>query len=74
MSRDPVSILDEALKLPAKARAALAASLISSLDETVDPDAEAAWSAVIERRIRELETGAVRPLSWAEARRIITSD
>jgi hypothetical protein len=74
MNRDPASILEEALKLPTEARAAIAASLIFSLEEPVDPDAEAAWAVEIERRIHELDSGVVRPMSWPEARRVIAGD
>jgi len=42
--------------------------LIASLDDVIDEDAEAAWQAVIERRISEIESGAVKMVSWVEAR------
>ena len=71
MSIDAASILEQALKLPAEARAAIAASLISSLDEPIDADAEAHWALEIERRLRELDSQTVRPMSWPEARRSI---
>jgi hypothetical protein len=47
MKADTLKLLEKALKLPAEARAALAGSLIESLDETVDEDAEAAWAEEI---------------------------
>lgn len=47
------------LKLSPEARAALAASLLESLDEGVDEDVEAVWAAEIARRIQELDSGAV---------------
>jgi len=43
--------------------------LIVSLDETVDEDAEAAWQATIERRIAEIDSGAVKMVPWSEARK-----
>jgi len=61
----------EALKLSPEARAALAASLLESLDEEVDEGVEAAWAAEIAKRIQELGSGAVTPVPWAEARRMI---
>ena len=64
-------IADEALKLPAEARAALAGTLLDSLDEEVDEDAEAAWSAEIAKRIRELADGSVKTVPWSEVRRSI---
>ena len=52
----------EALNLPAAQRAALARTLIQSLDEDADPDAaavEAAWDEEIARRIADVESGRV---------------
>ena len=55
MSMDATELLNEALGLPAEARAALAARLIESLDETIDPDAEKLWAEEITRRLKELD-------------------
>ncbi|MDP6085593.1 MAG: addiction module protein [Nitrospinota bacterium] len=71
MNGDPTRLLEEALKLPQDARAALAASLLDSLDQEVDEDAESAWQAEIDRRLRELDSGRVKPVPWSEARRRI---
>jgi putative addiction module component (TIGR02574 family) len=71
MTPDPVKLLEEALKLSPEARAALAASLLESLDDGTDEDAEAAWAAEIAKRIHELDSGAVMPVPWPEARRMI---
>ena len=68
MKQEPNDLLKEALKLPPEARAALAASLLDSLDQEVDEDAEAAWHAEIDRRLRELDSGTVKPIPWSEAR------
>jgi putative addiction module component (TIGR02574 family) len=73
MKQDPNNLLKEALKLPPEARAALAGSLIDSLDQEVDEGAEAAWHVEIDRRLRELDSSKVKTVPWAEARRIITS-
>ena len=73
MKQDPNNLLKEALKLPPEARAALAGSLLDSLDQDVDEDAEAAWHAEIDRRLRELDSGKVKTVPWAEARRRIAS-
>jgi Putative addiction module component len=35
----------------------------------VDEDAEAAWVTEINRRVVKLETGAARPIPWANVRR-----
>src|SRR5262249_38089432 len=71
MDRDFERLLAEALKLPPEARAALAGSLIDSLDTDVDPGAEAAWAAEIARPIPELAEGRAKGSPWEEARRII---
>jgi putative addiction module component (TIGR02574 family) len=72
MKRNPAELLREAMELPPEARAALAGSLIDSLDDRVDEDAEAAWDAEIARRIREIDEGKVKLVPWAEARRRLT--
>jgi hypothetical protein len=70
MRQLPDDMLRAALALPNEARAALPGQLIASLDE-VDEDAEVAWSDEIERRIVQLESGAVQAIRWLEARRKI---
>lgn len=56
-------------------RARLAEELLDSLQEASDADAEAAWEREIERRVTEIESGAVRLVPaddlHAEARRLI---
>jgi len=74
MSRDPAEILKEVLALPAEARAAIADSLLGSLDKEVDAGAFEAWEREIRRRIAELDGGAVSGISWTDARsRLIAS-
>lgn len=73
MERDATDILRTALELPPEARAALAGSLLDSLDQTIDEDAEAAWEAEIAERLKQLDEGRVRLIPWAEARRRIAS-
>jgi putative addiction module component (TIGR02574 family) len=68
---DPKRVFADALQLPEQARAALAAELIATLDDASDPDAEALWSAEIRKRLDEVDSGAVRPIPWSEARRRI---
>ena len=73
MKRDTTKILEEALKLPIEARAALAGSLLESLDEVVDENVEATWADEIARRIDDLNTGKAKMVPWSEARRRILS-
>jgi putative addiction module component (TIGR02574 family) len=74
MNPDFDRLLTDALRLPPAARGALATRLIDSLDTEADPDAEAAWDAEITRREQEIESGSVKLLSWAEARREISRE
>ena len=71
MTPDPAKLLQEALRLSPEARAALAVSLLESLEEDVDESAEAAWAHEIAKRLHELDSGAVTPVPWSEARRMI---
>jgi putative addiction module component (TIGR02574 family) len=69
MKGDAAEVLKAALALPADKRAALAASLLDSLDIDVDEDAEASWAIEVNRRVAELDSGAVNTMPWAEVRR-----
>ena len=71
MSDEAKKLLEEALKLPVRQRARLVSSLIDSLEEGDEADVEQAWIEEVHKRARELETGQVRGLTWAEARRAI---
>ena len=73
MKREAAEILKDALALPAEARAALAGSLLESLDRDVDEDAEAAWATQVNRRLAELYSGTVKTIPWAEVRRRLTA-
>ncbi len=64
MDTQPKQILDIALTLPESERAGLAASLIRSLDDSPDPDADAKWSIEIERRIRSIDEGSAELEAW----------
>lgn len=73
MTEEVSELLKKALALPPEARAALAGSLLESLEDSVDASAEEAWSQEIARRIGELDSGKVKPIPWAEARRQIAA-
>jgi putative addiction module component (TIGR02574 family) len=73
MSAEISELLKKTLALPVTARAALAGSLLESLDETVDEGAEAAWQEEIARRIQELDSGKVKPVAWTKARRQVSA-
>jgi len=61
-------LLKEALKLPPEARAALAGTLLDSLDDVVDQEAESAWEAEINLRLKEIDGGKIKLIPWPEAR------
>lgn len=73
MTEEVSELLKKVLLLPPEARAALAGSLLESLEETVDASAEQAWSEEIARRIQELDSGGVKAIPWSEARRQIST-
>ncbi len=66
MLQTQLEILEaEALKLTPGERAALAQRLLASLDQ--DAEIEEAWAVEVERRIAEVESGAVQVIPIAEA-------
>jgi len=73
MGDEAIEILKKALHLPAAERAELAGSLIESLDESHDESVQAAWDAEIVRRMEDFDTGKVKPVSFAVARRRLSS-
>ncbi len=73
MSEDAIEILKKALTLPVAERAELAGSLIESLDEAEDGAVETAWEIEIMRRVEDLDSGKVKPVSLEEARRRLSS-
>jgi putative addiction module component (TIGR02574 family) len=70
----PVRLLEEALHLSDDDRAALAASLIESLDPDFDEDATAAWGDEVRGRLDELDRGESTGIPWPEARRRVMDD
>ena len=58
-----------AMTLDEHQRAELAARLIESLEGHAEAGADLALRTEIERRMKELDTGAVQTVSWSEARR-----
>jgi putative addiction module component (TIGR02574 family) len=70
MSPEVSELLKKALALPPEARAALAESLLESLDdEPADEGVEAAWAEEIQRRIEEIDSGKVQLILYEEVRR-----
>jgi putative addiction module component (TIGR02574 family) len=57
------------MHLSEQERADLAATLIQSLENRYDDHATQAWDAEIQRRVAELDAGAVKPVPWMDVRR-----
>ena len=55
----PKTLQNEAMRLPTKARAALATALLSSLDTEEPADIESAWVVEADRRYKAHKTGRV---------------
>jgi len=72
MTKETEELLRNIMKLPPEARAAIAGSLVESLDEHVDEAAERAWASEIVARVAALDEGAVESVPWFEARRRIS--
>lgn len=73
MNRETTELLKKALSLPVGERADLAGSLIESLDNAEDDSVAAAWDEEIARRMAEIDSGKVKPVSLEEARRRLAS-
>jgi putative addiction module component (TIGR02574 family) len=66
LSRD--DILAKALALRDQDRAELAGALIKSLESEPAPGVTEAWREEIERRLHDIDTGAVKTESWESVR------
>ena len=68
MARSARELFDEAMRLGPRERASLTRLLIESLDAETDEGVEDAWRVEIERRMAEIDSGAVETLPWEEVR------
>ena len=64
MTTHVTELFEMASALSEKERATLAGLLIESLESEPDPDVEEAWRVEIERRVAELDSGAVETVPW----------
>lgn len=70
MTEEASAILRKALALPAVARAAIADSLLESLEPSPpDEGIEQAWAEEIKRRVEEVDSGRVQLIPYEEVRR-----
>jgi putative addiction module component (TIGR02574 family) len=56
----------EVLELPPRARVRLAERILESIDDYADPELEAAWDDEIERRVKEIQSGAEKGIPAGE--------
>jgi putative addiction module component (TIGR02574 family) len=73
MSREVAELLKKALELPVTDRAELAGSILESLDQAEDKSVEDAWDAEILRRMEDLDSGRIKPISHDEVLRRLAS-
>jgi putative addiction module component (TIGR02574 family) len=73
MSGEVTELLKKALELPVTDRAELAGSIIESLDQAEDQSVSDAWDAEILRRMEDLDSGRVKPISHHEVLRRLAS-
>lgn len=58
-------LIDEAVSLPVEKRALLVDSLLRSLNQP-EPEIDKKWMAVAKRRLTEMRSGSVEPVSGQE--------
>ena len=68
MARSARELFDEAMRLDPQERATLMRLLIETLDVESEEGVEDAWRVEIERRMAELDSGAVEAVPWEELR------
>jgi putative addiction module component (TIGR02574 family) len=68
MARSARELFDEAMGLDPGERATLTRLLIEALDGETEEGVEDAWRVEIERRMAELDSGAVQTIPWEEVR------
>ena len=68
MARSAHDLFEEAMRLDPEERATLMRLLIGSLDAESEEGVDDAWMAEVERRMAELDSGAVQSLPWGQLR------
>lgn len=68
MAKSARELFEEAMRLDPEERATLMRLLIENLDAESEEGVEDAWRVEIERRMAELDAGAVQTISWEELR------
>ncbi|MGH7310396.1 MAG: addiction module protein [Candidatus Rokuibacteriota bacterium] len=68
MARSARELFEEAMRLDPQERATLMRLLIETLDVESEEGVDDAWRVEIERRMAELDSGAVEAEPWEELR------
>jgi putative addiction module component (TIGR02574 family) len=68
MAKSARELFEEAMRLDPKERAALMRLLIEALDGETEEGVDDAWRVEVERRMAELDSGAVAAIPWQEVR------
>jgi putative addiction module component (TIGR02574 family) len=74
MARDLKELIREAVELSESDRATLAGVMLESLEPQPTPEVKAAWSREIERRLHEIDDGAVELVDWQDIRAELFAD
>lgn len=64
MGKSVKQVINSIRELSVGERAAIAQSLITSLDKKPDVDVESAWMSVAQERLAEFENGTVKSVTW----------
>lgn len=73
MTQRSLELLNQALSLTEEERADLAASLLDSLGEAPDSDAESMWQVEASRRASGLDSGVAKTMPWQEVQSQLTA-
>jgi putative addiction module component (TIGR02574 family) len=73
MTQEAADLLKKTLALSVSERADLAGSRVESLDNMQDESVQAAWDEEVARRMTDIDSGAVKPVLFEDARRRLLS-
>lgn len=66
MSETLKNLMENIGQLSTKEKALAAHCLLSAMDSSSDGDVDNEWLALAEKRSKELESGMVKPTTWAQ--------
>ena len=74
MIRSTEEVISEVMSLPPDARAIVADRLLMSLDSPRRKEIDILWAEEVERRVRQIETGEVKPIPGEDVFKEIRDD